>query len=65
MRAWETGRRGLAVGYALGTLVAAGGALAVPVLLTVFAGPASDYFAAAAAQLHAPAAYVDAVLGAR
>ena len=32
--------------------------------LTVFAGPAMDYFAATADQLFAPGAYIDAVLGA-
>jgi multicomponent K+:H+ antiporter subunit D len=45
--------------------VAAGGVVSALVLLTVFAGPAGDYFAATSAQLYAPSAYIDAVMGAR
>ncbi len=45
--------------------VALGALLAGIVLLTALAGPAMDYFAAAARQLHAPAAYIAAVLGSR
>lgn len=47
-------------GTALGC---AGLALAVPVALAVFAGPAMSYMAGTAAQLHDRQVYIDAVLG--
>ena len=46
-----------------GPLWAAGGAVAALVALTVFAGPVTGYIEGAAAQLHAPADYIGAVLG--
>ncbi|RXV62628.1 monovalent cation/H+ antiporter subunit D [Roseovarius sp. A46] len=44
-------------------LVAAFGLLAGIVALSVFAGPVMGYLEATAAQLHAPAVYIEAVLG--
>jgi multicomponent K+:H+ antiporter subunit D len=41
---------------------AAGGLLAGLVALTVLAGPATDWLRATAAQIHAPQAYIDAVM---
>ena len=45
--------------------VAAGLMLALPVLLTIFAGPAASYFDATAQQLFRPTEYIDAVIGLR
>ena len=46
------------------SFVAVGGLLACLVLLTVFAGPVHAWLELVAAQLYAPAGYIDAVLGA-
>ncbi|MBP7418521.1 MAG: hypothetical protein KA911_07950, partial [Xanthomonadales bacterium] len=45
------------------SFVAVGGLLACLVLLTVFAGPVHAWLELVAAQLYAPAGYIDAVLG--
>ena len=45
------------------SFVAVGGLLACLVLLTAFAGPVHAWLELAAAQLYAPAGYIDAVLG--
>ncbi|WP_454455398.1 monovalent cation/H+ antiporter subunit D [Thauera phenylacetica] len=45
------------------SFVAVGGLLACLVLLTVFAGPVHAWLELTAAQLYAPAGYIDAVLG--
>jgi len=47
-----------------GPLWAAGAAVAALVALTAFSGPITGYIEGAAAQLHAPQAYIEAVLGA-
>ncbi|MFN4281098.1 MAG: monovalent cation/H+ antiporter subunit D [Alphaproteobacteria bacterium] len=44
--------------------LAIAGLFAAMAALTIFAGPAMDYFAATAGQLFAPSGYIDAVLGA-
>lgn len=46
-------------------LVATGGLLAVPILLSVLAGPLAETLEATAAQLHDRRAYIEAVLGPR
>ena len=53
-----------ATGGVLSTLAIAG-LFAGMAALTVFAGPAVDYFDATAHQLFAPSGYIDAVLGPR
>jgi multicomponent K+:H+ antiporter subunit D len=43
-------------------ITAAGAMLAILVALTIFAGPASRWLQGTAAQIHAPEAYIDAVM---
>ncbi|MGM0583154.1 MAG: monovalent cation/H+ antiporter subunit D [Pseudomonadota bacterium] len=66
-KAWETGEPAPAPdpGAARLPFAAAGGVISALVALTVLAGPASEYFAATSAQLHAPDGYIDAVMGDR